>query len=171
MPWTAPTVTRPSGSLVADERTMLRELLQWHRETLLHKCAGLTGEQLATRSVPPSGLSLLGLLRHLRKVERIWLRTRVAGEAVEPLHGFGTGREDDFDELDPTRAQAEYEALLEEWRLADAAVEGLGLDETFEGPHGPFSLRFVHLHLIGEYARHNGHADLVRERVDGVTGG
>ena len=68
---------------------MLRGMLAWHRSTLLWKCSGLTAAQLAERSVPPSGLSLLGLIRHLRKVERIWLRTRFAGEPVEPLHGFG----------------------------------------------------------------------------------
>lgn len=168
--WRAPHVDRPDGSLVAPEAQMLPELLAWHRSTLLSKCAGLTGAQLAERSVAPSGLSLLGLLRHLRKVERIWLRQRVAGEDVEPLHGFGTGRDLDFDELDPAGAQEDYEALLAEWDLADLAVAGRPLDDVVEAGGDPFSLRFVYLHLIGEYARHNGHADLVREHVDGVTG-
>jgi hypothetical protein len=168
--WTAPDVERPGGSLVAPEAQMLPEMLAWHRSTILSKCSGLTGEQLATRSVAPSGLSLLGLLRHLRKVERIWLRQRVAGEDVESLHGFGSGRDLDFDDLDPTTAQADYEALLDEWVLADRAVAGRGLDDVFAAGSEPFSLRFVYLHLIGEYARHNGHADLVRELVDGATG-
>jgi hypothetical protein len=149
---------------------MLPEMLAWHRSTLLAKCSGLTGEQLAERSVAPSNLTLLGLVRHLRKVERIWLRDRVAREDVEPLHGFGSGRDLDFEQLDPAAAQADYEALLEEWALADRAVEGRHLDDVFEAGGAPFSLRFVYLHLIGEYARHNGHADLVREHVDGVTG-
>jgi len=168
--WTAPDVERPGGSLVAPEVEMLPEMLAWHRATLLSKCSGLTGEQLAERSVAPSGLSLLGLLRHLRKVERIWLRQRVAAEDVEALHGFGSGRDLDFDELDPASAPADYEALLQEWEHADRAVAGRDLDDVFEAGGDPFSLRFVYLHLIGEYARHNGHADLVREHLDGVTG-
>jgi hypothetical protein len=168
--WTAPDVERPGGSLVAPEVEMLPEMLAWHRATLLSKCSGLTGEQLAERTVAPSGLSLLGLLRHLRKVERIWLRQRVAREDVEALHGFGSGRDLDFDELDPASARADYEALLEEWAHADRAVAGRRLDDVFEAGGDPFSLRFVYLHLIGEYARHNGHADLVRERLDGATG-
>jgi hypothetical protein len=149
---------------------MLPDMLAWHRSTLLAKCSGLTGAQLAERSVAPSGLSLLGLLRHLRKVERVWLRQRVAGEDIEPLHGFGLGQDLDFDELDPDRAGADYEALLAEWGAADRAVAGRGLDEVVEAGGQVFSLRFVYLHLIGEYARHNGHADLLREVVDGATG-
>ena len=168
--WTAPEVERPGGSLVAPESVMLVEMLAWHRSTLLAKCAGLTGAQLAERSVEPSGLSLLGLLRHLRKVERIWLRQRVAREEVEPLHGFGSGRDDDFAVLDPAAAEQDYDALLAEWVEADRAVADLDLDSVHESGGWAVSLRFVYLHLIGEYARHNGHADLVRERVDGVTG-
>jgi hypothetical protein len=168
--WTAPEVERPGGSLVAPESRMLPELLAWHRSTLLSKCSGLTGEQLAARTVGPSNLSLLGLLRHLRKVERIWLRQRVAGETVPALHGFGTGADLDFDDLDPATARADYEGLLDEWTKADGAVAGRDLDDVFEAGGEPFSLRFVYLHLIGEYARHNGHADLVRESLDGVTG-
>lgn len=168
--WTAPEVERPGGSLVAPETEMLPGLLAWHRSTLLAKCSGLTAEQLAERSVSPSGLSLLGLLRHLRKVERIWVRQRVAAEDVEPLHGFGSGQDLDFDGIDATTAREDYEALLAEWGESDRVVAGRHLDEVFEAGGDPFSLRFVYLHLIGEYARHNGQADLVRERVDGVTG-
>lgn len=168
--WTAPTVNRPGGSLVAPERELLSGLLAWHRATFLDRCAGLTAEQLATASTPPSNLTLLGLLRHLCKVERIWLRQRVAGEPVEPLHGFGTGQDLDFEQIDPTTAEADYAAYLAEIDAADAAVASLDLDAQFEGPHGPFTLRFVYAHLIGEYARHNGHADLIRERLDGRTG-
>ncbi|MCU1537300.1 MAG: Mini-circle protein [Humibacillus sp.] len=168
--WVARAVERPSGSLVAEERELLRGLLAWHRATLLHKCAGLSPAELATRSVEPSGLSLLGLLRHLRKVERIWWRTRVAGEDVEPLHGFGAGEAHDFLQADPETAQEDYEALLEEWAVCDRVAARYALDDEFGAGQDRFSLRFVHLHLIGEYARHNGHADLLRERVDGVVG-
>ena len=169
-PWTAPGVDRPGGSLVAGERELLSGLLGHHRATLLALCSGLTGEQLATRSVAPSGLSLLGLLRHLRKVERIWWRQRVGGQDVEPLHGFGEGVDRDFDELDPERASDDYAALLEEWREADAVAATHDLDAVVEAGGEPFTVRFVYLHLIGEYARHNGHGDLVRERLDGATG-
>ncbi len=168
--WRAPDVHRPDGSLVAPEAEMLPAMLAWHRSTLLWKCSGLTAAQLADRSMPPSGLSLLGLIRHLRKVERIWLRTRFAGEDLEPLHGFGERLALDFDEADAATAREDYEALLTEWIEADRAVAGRSLDDVADAGDGPFSLRFVYLHLIGEYARHNGHADLVREGVDGVTG-
>jgi hypothetical protein len=168
--WTAPEVERPGGSLVAPEAAMLPEMLSWHRSTLLSKCSGLTGAQLAERTVEPSNLSLLGLLRHLRKVERIWLRQRVAGEPVPALHGFGEGVDRDFDEVAGDTARDDYEGLLAEWQAADEAVAGRALDDVFEAGGTSFSLRFVFLHLIGEYARHNGHADLVRERLDGTTG-
>ncbi|WP_367136159.1 MULTISPECIES: DinB family protein [Streptomyces] len=170
MTWTAPGITRPGGSLSAGERTLLTGLLAWHRSTLLHKCAGLTGEQLAERSVPPSDLSLLGLIRHMAKVERIWFRERFAGQDVPRLHGTGENGNADFEECDPARAAEDYACLLEEQRLADAVVAEASLDHTFTAGGETYSLRFVLLHLIGEYARHNGHADLVRERVDGVTG-
>ena len=169
-PWTAPTVDRPGGSLVAGERELLSGLLAHHRATLLANCSGLTGEQLATRTVEPSGISLLGLLRHLRKVERIWWRQRVGGQDVKPLHGFGEGVDRDFDELDPDQAAADYSSLLDEWREADAVAATRDLDDVVQAGGDPFTVRFVYLHLIGEYARHNGHADLVRERVDGATG-
>ncbi len=93
--WRAPDIDRPEGSLTAPEPEMLRGMLAWHRSTLLWKCSGLTAAQLAERSVPPSGLSLLGLIRHLRKVERIWLRTRFAGEPARAAprlrRGAGAG--------------------------------------------------------------------------------
>lgn len=156
--------------MTAPENLLLPGLLNWHRATLLAKCAGLTAEQLAERAVPPSNISLLGLLRHLRKVERIWFRTRVAHERVEPLHGFGTGAGLDFDQVDPATAATDYDAFVTETRAADAAVSEHDLDEVFDDGRGPYSLRYVYLHLIGEYARHNGHADLLRERIDGTAG-
>jgi uncharacterized damage-inducible protein DinB len=158
MTWTAPEVGRPDGPLTGAERAMLQGFLDWHRATLLHKCTGLTGRQLAERTVPPSTLSLLGLVRHMAKVERTWFRRRFAGEPV------------DFEDLDPDGAAADYARLVEEWRLADAAVAGASLDDTFTHDGEVHSLRLLYLHLIQEYARHNGHADLLRERLDGVTG-
>jgi Protein of unknown function (DUF664) len=148
---------------------MLVAYLNWQRTTLLRVCAGLNGHQLAARALPPSRLSLLGLVRHMTKVERVWLRQRVAREDVPDLHG-GPGDPADFEEIDPAGATREVTALEEEWRQADAAVARCRLTDTFELRGEQWSVRMVYLHMIGEYARHNGHADLLRERIDGVTG-
>ncbi|OKJ68500.1 DinB family protein [Streptomyces sp. CB02460] len=170
MTWTAPSATRTPGSLVAPEREMLTGYLGWFRSTLLQKCAGLTGEQLAERTVEPSNLSLLGLVRHMAKVERTWFRQRFAGQDLEPLYDPAKGKDADFEDLDPATAAEDYARLVEECRLADEIVAGASLDDTFTHNGEVFSLRLVHVHMIGEYARHIGHADLVRERLDGVTG-
>ncbi|MFG2825273.1 DinB family protein [Kitasatospora sp. NPDC048365] len=170
MTWTAPEITRPDGSLSAPEGEMLPGYLAFHRATLLHKCAGLTGEQLAVAPLPDSNLTLLGLVRHMAKVERTWFRIRFSALPVEPLH-FVEGRKDaDFELLDPARAEEDYDRLVEEVRLADEAVAGVSMDTTFDLDGEAMSLRMIHLHMIGEYARHNGHADLVRQHLDGTTG-
>ena len=167
MSWTAPEITRTGEPLVADEQTMLAGWLDWHRTTLLHKCAGLTAEQLATASAPPSDLSLLGLVRHMTDVERAWFRRRFRGEEVESRYPGGTSWN-----ADPARAEADYAALIEEWEAARRAAAGASLEETFvhERTGQEVSLRWVMIHMIEEYARHNGHADLIRERIDGATG-
>jgi uncharacterized damage-inducible protein DinB len=161
-------VERPEGPLTGHERPMLQGFLDWHRATLLYKCAGLTGEQLAERTVPPSALSLLGLVRHMTKVERAWFRQRFAGEPVD--NPFGNDQDADFERDDPVRAAADYARLTEEFKLADAAVANASLDDTFVHRGETMSLRLIYLHMIEEYARHLGHADLLRERIDGVTG-
>jgi uncharacterized damage-inducible protein DinB len=166
--WKAPDVERPEGPLTGPERPMLQAFLDWHRATLLYKCAGLTGEQLAERTVPPSGLSLLGLIRHMTKVERAWFRQRFAGEPVD--NPFGDDTDADFERTDPARAAADYARLTEEFKLADAAVAHASLDDTFTHRGELMSLRLIYLHMIEEYARHLGHADLLRERIDGATG-
>jgi uncharacterized damage-inducible protein DinB len=150
------------------ERPLLQAFLDWQRATLLYKCAGLTGEQLAGRMVPPSGLSLLGLIRHMTKVERVWFRVRFAGEPVELP--FGNDSEAEFNDVDPARAAADYARLTEEFKLADAAAANASLDDTFIHRDEVMSLRMIYLHMIEEYARHLGHADLLRERIDGATG-
>jgi uncharacterized damage-inducible protein DinB len=137
---------------------------------LLNVCAGLTSEQLAARPLASSNLSLLGLVRHLTKVERIWFRQRAGDEPVAPLYDPALGKDADFDHLDPDEAPAEFDRFEEECRRADAAVAGLSLDDTFDVHGKPFSLRMTYVHMIAEYARHNGHADLLREVIDGVTG-
>ena len=163
--WTAPEVSRDEGPLAGSEREMLQAFLDWHRATLLHKCAGLTGQQLGERSVPPSELSLHGLIRHMTRVERAWFRQRFADEPVEDAYE----REAAW-KADPARAAADYARYTEECRLADAAAANSPLDATFAHAGQTMSLRLIYLHMIEEYARHLGHADLLRERVDGATG-
>jgi uncharacterized damage-inducible protein DinB len=171
MTWTAPEVERPEGSLVAPEPELLAGYLDFYRTTLLHKCAGLTAEQLAERATPPSNLSLLGLIRHLTKVERIWFRIHFAAvDKAEPVFAPELGKDADFELIDPARARSEYEGLIAEWALSDKAAEGRSLDEQFTFSGEVSSLRMIYIHLIGEYARHCGHADLLREQIDGVTG-
>jgi Protein of unknown function (DUF664)/Putative transposase DNA-binding domain len=167
--WKAPDVERPEGPLAGPERPMLQAFLDWHRATLLYKCAGLTGAQMAGRTVPPSDLSLLGLVRHMTKVERTWFRQRFAGEPVDDL--FGGDKTADFERADAARAAADYARLTEEFKLADAAVAHASLDDTYTThDNEQISLRLIYLHMIEEYARHLGHADLLRERIDGTTG-
>jgi uncharacterized damage-inducible protein DinB len=169
MTWTVPTPILADGPLTGDDRPILEGFLNWQRGTLLNVCAGLTGEQLASRPIASSQLSLLGLIRHLAKVERIWFRQRAAGEAVEPMYDPDLGPSADFDDVDAAAAEADVERLQAEWRRADAAVAAMAFTDTFDVNGETFSLRMVYVHMIYEYARHNGHADLLRESIDGVT--
>jgi uncharacterized damage-inducible protein DinB len=155
--------------MTGDDRRILEGYLSWQRATLLNVCAGLDAQQLAARAVPPSRLSLLGLVRHMAKVERIWLRQRVAGQEVVSLYG-GPGNDADFEEIDAARAESEVAQLRQEWRLTDEAVASVPLAFEIDVRGQMMSLRMIYLHLIGEYARHNGHADLLRQVLDGVTG-
>jgi len=170
MTWTVPTPDPVDGPLCGADRPILEGFLGWERITLLTICAGLTGAQLATRPLPSSNLSLLGLVRHLAKVERIWFRQRAGNETVAPLYDLALGKDHDFDVLDPATAPQAIATLQDEWRAADAAVAGVSFEDTFDHHGEAFSLRMIYVHMIGEYARHNGHADLLREAVDGVTG-
>jgi hypothetical protein len=170
--WTAPDVVRaePRGPLA--ERAMLQDWLDYHRATLLHKCAGLDAERLATASVPPSNLTLHGLVRHMAEVERSWLRQRFSAEDVPDLYCTEEQPDADFENLAGADAAADLQTFRDECIACDAAVAGAGLDETFLHVRSreTSSLRWIYVHLIEEYARHNGHADLIRERIDGATG-
>jgi hypothetical protein len=171
MTWTAPEVTRAEGPKIADERSMLDGWLDWHRQTLLKKCEGLTGELLAERAVPPSTLSLLGLVRHMAEVERWWFRRRYASEEVGPIYCPDESPDGDFDDVDPARVEADFATFIAECEAARAAAAGGSLEDVSPHPRwGDVSLRWIYIHMIEEYARHNGHADLLRERIDGVTG-
>ena len=149
---------------------MLEAYLDWQRATLLNICAGLTAEQLAERALPPSNLSLLGLLRHLAKVERVWFRERLCGEQLAPMYDAALGKDADFDDLDPADANDAIDRLTAECDHSRTAAAAHAFDDTFQNHGEDMSLRMLFVHMIGEYARHNGHADLLRERIDGVTG-
>ena len=123
------------------------------------------------QSVPPSNLSLLGLVRHMAKVERRWFRERIGGEELEPMYDPALGQDGDFEDLDPARAEADYERLLEECRLADVALAAASYDDVIMARDDEMSVRAVVVHMIEEYAQHSGHADLLRELVDGRTDG
>jgi len=169
MTWTSPTPGSVDGPRTGPDRPILEGMLAHHRATLLNICAGLTAEQLTERPLPTSNLSLLGLVRHLAKVERIWFRKRVAGEDIENLYRFEAHDDTDFNDLDAAEAADAVASLQDEWALADRAVADIDLEQTIEY-HGRMSLRMVYIHMIQEYARHNGHADLLREAIDGTTG-
>ncbi len=172
MTWTAPDVQRTEPFEPADERTALQGWLDYHRATLLWKCSGLDGPQLTTRPVGSSTLSLLGLVRHMAEVERGWFRRRFDGQAgVGSLYCSDEYPDGDFDLGDGSGAEADFATFAAECAAADAAARGRSLADTFSSRDGrPLDLRWVYLHMIEEYARHNGHADLLREMIDGVTG-
>jgi uncharacterized damage-inducible protein DinB len=175
MTWTAPEVIRVTEPYVGDERTMLDGWLDYHRQTLLLKCAGLTAEQLKTASVEPSNLTLLGLVRHMAEVERWWFRRRFAGQDVGDLYCSEASPDGDFDDIETADAAADFATFETEVDLVRKAAAGRDLDETFvrrrrDGRTDVMNLRWVYVHMIEEYARHNGHADLIRERIDGATG-
>ncbi|MFD3593083.1 DinB family protein [Nocardia sp. NPDC058640] len=172
MTWTAPELEPTKTLADGAERPMLQSWLDFHRQTLLGKCGGLDGEQLAVRSVEPSKLTLLGLVRHLTDVERSWFRAWAAGEPLEPIYYSEAAPDNDFDALDSLSAEDVFAAYHAEVAACDAAIADLPLDHVFRAPWRDtgYTLRWAYLHMIEEYARHNGHADLLRERIDGVTG-
>jgi uncharacterized damage-inducible protein DinB len=172
MTWTAPTVERLDPPNVADERTALEAWLRFHRVTLLQKCAGLDADQLKQASVSPSILTLLGLVRHMTEVERSWFRRRFSMEQIDPVYYTEAQPDGDFENVADADAEHDYAAFLAECDAADAVAAGHGLDEEFVHPRlkANMDLRWIYLHMIEEYARHNGHADLIRECIDGVVG-
>jgi hypothetical protein len=157
--------------LEADELTTLTAFLDFNRDTLALKCDGLTHDQLRERAVPPSSLSLLGIVRHMAEVERNWFRPVLAAEEMQAIFAPDMNWEAAFRDAataDVGEAFSIWRAECDHSRALVAAAPAL---ET-RGRRGGewFSLRWVLTHMIEEYARHNGHADLLRERLDGATG-
>jgi uncharacterized protein DUF664 len=163
---------RPDPPPVADERTMLDAYLDFQRETLALKCTDVAGRKHSEQLVPPSGLSLHGLVRHLAGVERWWLHMQFAGDDVEILYYSDDDPNQDFDSLDGDfdEALAVWRAQVARSREIVAAAASLDDTGTRFADGTAFSLRWVLLRLIAEYARHAGHADLLRERIDGSVG-
>ncbi|MFG2963213.1 MULTISPECIES: DinB family protein [unclassified Streptomyces] len=154
------------------ERDMLRAFLDYHRDTLAMKCAGLTDEELRQRSMPPSTLSLLGLVRHLAEVERTWFRRVFEDHDIPLVWSDEMDFQVAYDASASTRAEAfaAWEAEVAESRRIEreaASLDRVGYQPRWEEE---VSLRMVMLHVLLEYGRHNGHADLLREGVDGTVG-
>jgi hypothetical protein len=171
---------RENGPRLGDERVTLVESLRCQRLTLEMKCSGLNAEAMARRSVEPSTMSLLGLVRHLAEMERATFRVMMAGQVVPRLFCSDTDRDGDFDGAvpDPRVVAEAWDAWRAEVDFATRFVaEAPSLDITGDDPlnqhgsgGGSMSLREVLVGTIEEYARHMGHADLLRERIDGRLG-
>jgi uncharacterized damage-inducible protein DinB len=166
------TTLRPEPPVVASERESLQGWLDYHRATLAWKCDGLDDEQLRRASVPPSALTLIGLVRHMAEVERHWFRRVIAGQTIRHVWSETWDFQAAYDPSDATRVEAfhAWQNEIERARTIERNIESL--DKTFrvEGWDCDASLRTVMLHLIHDYARHNGHADLLREAIDGTVG-
>jgi hypothetical protein len=147
-----------------DEVPLLRWWLDWHRDGLLLNCEGLTAEQLRRRAVPPSKLTLLGLVLHVTVLERTYWRRAFLGDATIAVP---EGDEEDFDAVAATDPAAAFAAWRAERDHADRILDTHPFDALGAGGQ---SVRFWVLKLVNEYARHNGHADLLRERIDGAIG-
>jgi uncharacterized damage-inducible protein DinB len=165
------TIQRSEPSLTAPERDMLDGWLDYHRATLAWKCEGLSDDQLRERSAPPSSMSLIGLVRHMADVERAWFRRRVAGEAAPYRFWTDAAHDADFDDVDDADVPGAFAAWREECERSREVLAAVpSLDDTFDVRGAQYSLRWIVTHMVEEYARHNGHADLLRERIDGATG-
>ncbi len=161
---------RSEPSFVADERPLLEGWLDWHRTTLLLKCEGLDEEGRRARPVATSLMSLHGLVRHMAEVERGWFRRVLAEEPVQGIYSDREHPDGDFEVGDDDRWDDDLAVWQHECDLARAIAAERTLDDTGLRRGEPVSLRWVYLHMIEEYARHNGHADLIRELVDGQVG-
>jgi hypothetical protein len=156
----------------AGERELLQGFLDFHRGTLLWKVSGLTGPQLVQRSVDPSSLSLIGLVRHLTEVEKYWFHRALAQLPAPPTFWTAEHPDGDFDLVDPAQAAHDLADFRKIVQTSDEIAARYDLDHTFVRPGyaGVYSVRYLYIHMIEEYARHNGHADFLRERIDGLTG-
>jgi hypothetical protein len=173
--WARPEDDRRSQDSPDGELATIRAYLSNYRLTLGMKCDGLTPEQLATRSVPPSTLSLLGLIRHMAGVEHHWFHRTLQGHLDDPrLYRSGPERDVDFDEAvgEPAVVDEAFTGWKGQIAAADAWLDGdIDLAAMVPTDYGEdVSIRDILIHMVEEYARHCGHADLLRECIDGRTG-
>jgi uncharacterized damage-inducible protein DinB len=167
-----PDQPRTDPDLEASELTVLSQFLDFHRATLVMKCAGLSDADLRQRSVSPSGLSLLGLVRHLTEVEYGWFAECLDGQPEQSFYSTDDDPDGDFDNLNAqpvAEVWQRYQAVVADSRRILQTYSDGG--EMARGTRGrPRNVRWVLTHMVEEYARHNGHADLLREVIDGSTG-
>ncbi|MER8095274.1 DinB family protein [Streptomyces goshikiensis] len=158
--------------LTGGERETLRAYLDFHRATLAMKCEGLGDEELRRKSSPPSALSLMGLVRHMAEVERQWFRRTMGGAEVPHVWSDEGDFQQAYEVTGASGREAfeAWEAEVAHARSVEAGAESLEVTVYVPRWEGDVSLRTVMLHMIHEYARHNGHADLLREAIDGVVG-
>jgi uncharacterized damage-inducible protein DinB len=158
---------------VAGEREMLEAWLDFHRATLAWKCDELAADQLREPAVPPSPLTLLGLVRHMTEVERGWFQEVFEGDKVPELYCTEGDTDGDFHgvaDVAPADVLERFRAECEKSRRISAGAESLDAIAAAKRRGEDVSLRWILVHMIEEYARHNGHADLLRERIDGRVG-
>jgi uncharacterized damage-inducible protein DinB len=163
-------IARTEPPFVGGEREQLEAWLDYHRATLLWKCQGLSEEQLKLCAAAPATLSLLGLVQHMTEVENGWFGG-FAGAPKPPRYYTEEHPDDDLEVVKDADAAAVVAAFRAECADSRRLAAGRGLDETFVHRRGAtISLRWIYIHMIEEYARHNGHADLIRQAVDGAVG-
>jgi uncharacterized damage-inducible protein DinB len=171
-------MTEPAGdrprvrpTYVLDERELLNGWLEFHRATLSVKCEGLDDAQRRARPIPTSDLSLHGLVRHMAETERNWFgRILLRDQAIPRIWYDATGTDNAFLPIESANWEADFAVWQSECRAGSAAASRHGLDDTGEWRGKQVSLKSIYLHMIQEYARHNGHADLIRELLDGSVG-
>ncbi|MHC9294341.1 DinB family protein [Mycobacterium sp. LTG2003] len=166
------TVERSTPPLAGDERTTLQSWLDFYRATLAAKCAGLSDEQLRTASVSPSSLTLMGIVQHETEVERNWFRRVLIGEDIPSIYGprSAEGHDGGFDPATDVTFETVHARWQSEIERSKANCAGRALDDTSPFMGTEVTLRWIYTHMIAEYARHCGHADLIRESIDGATG-
>jgi uncharacterized damage-inducible protein DinB len=166
----SPPDTRPEPPYVGGERDTLVGFLDYQRATLLWKCADIGPGDLVRRAVPTSNLSLIGIVRHMTLVEWSWFEERFSGLSVPPPISMDEDVDADFNDLDPARADADFARFDAQCDISRRLTAAGELDQLAEAARNPLTLRWILVHMIEEYARHNGHADLLREAIDGAVG-
>jgi hypothetical protein len=166
-----PAVTRTEPPLTGDDDAMLPPWLDYQRTTLLWKCELLEGDALVRQSVPPSGVSLLGIVRHMTIVEWHWFEHVFAGALTPQPISTDHDEDADWNDLDPVQAMADIELFQRQCEVSREIVAGAeSMDHLAVKARDTMALRWIMVHMIEEYARHNGHADFLRELVDGAVG-